>query len=164
MEEPEEQARRPIRRRGAPAVPRRDGRGIVAAAGSVDGPSRADAGAGSRIGRGTQSPIAEENARPGATDWQLTRVRPDGGGFRSPWIEGYCSKQSVRAGETIDIMVSTRSAAAVPGRDLPHGVLRRARGAARSRNSGRSRARRSRTRSPGPSNLPRVPVGALDRG
>ncbi len=28
-------------------------------------------------------------------------------GFRSPWIEGYCSKQSVKAGEAIDIMVST---------------------------------------------------------
>lgn len=51
--------------------------------------------------------IAEENAKPGATDWQLTRVRPDGDGFRTPWIEGYCSKQSVSAGETIDLMVST---------------------------------------------------------
>jgi hypothetical protein len=31
--------------------------------------------------------------------------KPDG--MRSPWIEGYCSRQSVQAGETIDIMVST---------------------------------------------------------
>ena len=54
--------------------------------------------------------IGTENARPGATDWQLTRVRVDGDGFRSPWIEGYCSKQSVKAGETIDIMVSTAPA------------------------------------------------------
>jgi hypothetical protein len=51
--------------------------------------------------------IREENAKPGALDWQLTRVRPDGDGFRSPWIEGYCSKQSVKAGETIDLMIST---------------------------------------------------------
>ncbi len=52
--------------------------------------------------------IAEENLKPGSTDWQLTRVRLDKtGGFRSPWIEGYCSRQSVAAGETIDIMVST---------------------------------------------------------
>jgi hypothetical protein len=51
--------------------------------------------------------IEAENALPGATDWQLTRVRADDGGFRSPWIEGYCSKQSVEAGDTIDIMVST---------------------------------------------------------
>src|SRR6185503_18870428 len=27
-----------------------------------------------------------------------------------PWIEGYCSKQSVSAGESIDIMVSTNPA------------------------------------------------------
>jgi hypothetical protein len=51
--------------------------------------------------------IAEENGKPGATDWQLTRVRADGSGYRSPWIEGYCSRQSVEAGETIEIMVST---------------------------------------------------------
>ncbi len=50
--------------------------------------------------------VVEENHKPGA-DWQLTRVRADGDGFRSPWIEGYCSKQSVAAGESIDIMVST---------------------------------------------------------
>ncbi|RCS46434.1 hypothetical protein DTL42_15875 [Bremerella cremea] len=52
------------------------------------------------------SPIVQENARPGADDWQLTRVRVDGAGFRSPWIEGYCSKQSVTVGESIDVMVS----------------------------------------------------------
>jgi len=51
--------------------------------------------------------ISEENKKTGATDWQLTRVRADKDGFRSSWIEGYCSKQSVRAGEVIDIMVST---------------------------------------------------------
>ena len=52
--------------------------------------------------------IAEENARPGSTDWQLTRVRLDqAGGFRSASIEGYCSRQSVSAGESIEIMVST---------------------------------------------------------
>lgn len=52
--------------------------------------------------------IERENARPGATDWQLTRVRLDGiDGFRCPWIEGYCSSQSVQAGESLDIMVST---------------------------------------------------------
>jgi len=51
--------------------------------------------------------IREENKKPGALDWQLTRVRADRDGFRSPWIEGYCSKQSVKAGEAIDLMVST---------------------------------------------------------
>lgn len=53
--------------------------------------------------------IARENAKPGATDWQLTRVRLDENrGFRSSDIEGYCSRQSVAAGEKLDIMVSTR--------------------------------------------------------
>jgi hypothetical protein len=51
--------------------------------------------------------IRRENTKLGATDWQLTRVRADKAGFRSPWIEGYCSKQSVLAGESIDVMVST---------------------------------------------------------
>ena len=54
--------------------------------------------------------IIEENAKEGSRDWQLTRVRADGGNYRSPWIEGYCSRQSVLAGETIDIMVSANPA------------------------------------------------------
>jgi hypothetical protein len=52
--------------------------------------------------------IARENANPGATDWQLTRPRLDAtAGFRSPWIEGYCSRQSVKAREKIAFLVST---------------------------------------------------------
>ena len=57
--------------------------------------------------RRTENAVARENEQDGARDWQLTRVRVDSGQFRSPWIEGYCSRQSVSAGETIDIMVST---------------------------------------------------------
>ena len=56
------------------------------------------------------NPIELENRREGARDWQLTRVRVDLDGFRSPMIEGYCSRQSVAAGETIDIMVSAEPA------------------------------------------------------
>ena len=56
--------------------------------------------------------IAQENAKPGSNDWQLTRVRLDKNlGFRSPLIEGYFSKQSVKAGESLDIFVSTKPAA-----------------------------------------------------
>ncbi len=55
--------------------------------------------------------IRKENAKPGARDWQLTRVKLDEPtGVRTSLIEGYCSKQSVAAGETIDIMVSTKPA------------------------------------------------------
>lgn len=53
------------------------------------------------------NPTASENCCPGANDWQLTRVRVDQSGFRSPWIEGYCNLQSAQAGETIEIKVST---------------------------------------------------------
>lgn len=56
--------------------------------------------------------IQQENAREGARDWQLTRVKVPGGGCRSASIEGYCSKQSVEAGDTIDMMVSTNPARA----------------------------------------------------
>ena len=56
--------------------------------------------------------IRQENAKPGA-DFQLTRVMLDSmKGFRAANIEGYCSKQSVRAGESIDFFVSTRPEAA----------------------------------------------------
>ena len=58
----------------------------------------------------TPNLIQRENQLTGSQDWQLTRVRVDSGQYRSPWIEGYCSKQSVAAGETIDIKVSTRPA------------------------------------------------------
>ncbi len=61
-----------------------------------------------------QNPIQIENAKEGSRDWQLTRVRVQpakgaapGSAYRSALIEGYCSKQSVAAGDTLDIMVST---------------------------------------------------------
>jgi len=56
--------------------------------------------------------VAEENRKPGALDWQLTRVRLDKpGGVRASAIEGYASKQSVLVGESIDLMVSTATPA-----------------------------------------------------
>ena len=56
--------------------------------------------------------ITTENAREGSRDWQLTRMRLDKNeGFRSPLIEGYCSRQSVRIGEVLDIFVSTKPTA-----------------------------------------------------
>lgn len=57
------------------------------------------------------NPIVIENAKAGTSDWQLTRVRLDrSDGCRSALIEGYCSRQSVEAGEKIEIMVSTQPA------------------------------------------------------
>ncbi len=55
--------------------------------------------------------IADENRREGALDWQLSRVRlTKPGGIRAFGIEGYCSRQSVLAGESLDIFVSTNPA------------------------------------------------------
>ncbi|MCP4313622.1 MAG: hypothetical protein GY790_20405 [Bacteroidetes bacterium] len=55
-----------------------------------------------------QNLIQIENARPGTRDWMLTNtyIDPDTW-WRSPRIEGYCSEMSVRAGDTLKIMVST---------------------------------------------------------
>lgn len=51
--------------------------------------------------------IVKENKKVGSLDWQLTRVKPDDKLYRTPLIEGYCSKQSLKRGESLDIMVST---------------------------------------------------------
>ncbi len=52
--------------------------------------------------------VHRENARPGTTAWQLSKVRTNTGkGFRTSLIEGYCSHQSVEAGDTLRIFVST---------------------------------------------------------
>jgi hypothetical protein len=54
------------------------------------------------------NPIVQENQRPGTRDWMLreTRVEP-ASRYRCPWIEGYCSHRSVRAGDTVTFHVST---------------------------------------------------------
>lgn len=55
--------------------------------------------------------IRDENRKPGTTDWLLKNVWIDPKTrYRSPRIEGYCSHTSLRAGETLKIMVSTNPA------------------------------------------------------
>ena len=69
-------------------------------------------------GKPSKSPksdlIQRENAKLGTRDWLLTKTRtvpgkinnyPDSMGVVR-WIEGYCSANSVRAGEKLQIMVS----------------------------------------------------------
>jgi len=77
---------------------------------SVAGPLGDAMADGPKPAAGKRNPIVEENQKEGSLDWQLTRVRVDSAGFRSPWIEGYCSRQSVEAGDEIDIFVSTNPA------------------------------------------------------
>jgi hypothetical protein len=52
--------------------------------------------------------VRSENEKPGTAEWMLenTRVDPKTK-YRCPWIEGYCSHTSLRAGDTLSIMVST---------------------------------------------------------
>jgi hypothetical protein len=52
--------------------------------------------------------IRAENERAGTTDWMLTDTRVDPKTkYRCPWVEGYCSQTSLRAGDTLAVMVST---------------------------------------------------------
>ena len=74
-------------------------------------------GAPKNPGKPSKSPksdlIQRENAKPGTRDWLLTKTRTVPGKInsillngRSQVIEGYCSANSVRAGEKLQIMVS----------------------------------------------------------
>ncbi|MEA2693185.1 MAG: hypothetical protein QOJ16_2572 [Acidobacteriota bacterium] len=55
--------------------------------------------------------IRSENAKPGTTDWLLTRTEVDPATkYRCPAIEGYCSRTSLKAGERLSIFVSTNPA------------------------------------------------------
>lgn len=58
--------------------------------------------------RQTPDLIRRENQRQGTRDWMLgnTRVDPQTK-YRCPRIEGYCSRTSLRAGETLEFCVST---------------------------------------------------------
>src|SRR2546425_1123456 len=52
--------------------------------------------------------VLRENRRPGTRDWLLTKTGIDPKTkYRCPWIEGYCSRTSVRAGESLELFVST---------------------------------------------------------
>ncbi len=82
----------------------------VAAATAATATTTPNTATAAPAGRRTNNPVKRENTKPGALDWQLTRVRTDREGFRSTWIEGYCSHQSVKAGDRLSIMVSARPA------------------------------------------------------
>ncbi|MEO8428836.1 MAG: hypothetical protein ABI651_17185, partial [Verrucomicrobiota bacterium] len=55
--------------------------------------------------------VRRENEKPGTRDWLLQKTRIDPKTkYRCPWIEGYCSRTSVRAGNEISFFVSTNPA------------------------------------------------------
>src|SRR6266542_4914304 len=83
------------------------GLGAVAA---LSGCATADKTAEGRVAHSAADPdkIRRENARPGTRDWLLQKTAIDPKTkYRCPWIEGYCSRTSARAGESIGIHVST---------------------------------------------------------
>ncbi len=68
-------------------------------------------------GERTRDLIRTENARRGTTAWRLANPRIDPTArFRCPWVEGFFSHASARAGDTITLHVSTRPAARVAAR------------------------------------------------
>lgn len=75
--------------------------------GTKPGPDRAAAGA-APVGARDGDRVRRENEKAGTKEWLLanTRIDPQTK-YRCPWIEGYCSRTSVRAGERIDFHVST---------------------------------------------------------
>lgn len=101
-------------------VPRRDLLKGAAAAGlglSAFGPNATNGAQGPPAS--SSDVIRKENAKPGTRDWLLTKTltdptrgRSNVTSGRSQSIEGYCSATSVRAGEKLQIMVSTSEATA----------------------------------------------------
>jgi hypothetical protein len=96
-----------------PEQPRPNRRSVLAGAAAAGLAALVDPAG--RILNGATPPrrdlVRSENEKPGTTDWLLksTRVDPKTK-YRCPWIEGYCSANSVKAGDTLEIMVSTNPA------------------------------------------------------
>jgi hypothetical protein len=58
--------------------------------------------------KGNPSSIWAENLKPGTTDWMLSKTTIDPGAkYRCPWIEGFCSRTSIGAGQRLTLFVST---------------------------------------------------------
>jgi len=80
----------------------------TAAAGSLAGAIYSPGGRAHETTPADPDRIRRENDRPGTRDWMTTNVRVDPETkYRSPWIEGFASRTSVRPGESITLHVST---------------------------------------------------------
>lgn len=78
--------------------------GVLPGCSAPDGP----AGSPAAVTKRRSDLIREENEKPGTKDWVLKKPAIDRAiKHRCPWIEGYFSRASVRAGETITLHVST---------------------------------------------------------
>jgi hypothetical protein len=89
-----------------PRVTRREALKGLAAAGATAAISGC-----ATLESGRSDVIQRENARPGTRDWLLTSTRIDPATkWRCPWIEGYCSHNSLRTGDELTVFVSTNPA------------------------------------------------------
>jgi hypothetical protein len=62
----------------------------------------------------TADRVRRENEREGTLDWMLSNTRVDPATrWRCPWIEGYASRTSYRAGERVDLFLSANPASKV---------------------------------------------------
>jgi hypothetical protein len=65
-------------------------------------------------GDDVESPVVRENRQTGTLDWMLSTTRTDPATrYRCPWIEGYVSRTSLRAGETINFHLSANPESSV---------------------------------------------------
>lgn len=103
----------------SPTISRRDflkgvaSLGIVSLFSNYAYPEKDSGGATRKSVFGESGLIRRENEKPGTRDWMLTNTRIDPAtAFRCPWIEGYCSRTSVRSGEKISFFVSTNPVSA----------------------------------------------------
>src|SRR5437667_6340694 len=84
------------------------GLGAIAALSGCVYAAKESAGVSRKSAVGRRDLIRRENEKAGTRDWLLTNTRVDPKTkYRCPWIEGYCSRTSVRAGESIGFNVST---------------------------------------------------------
>ena len=71
------------------------GAGVTVAIGSLSGCTH--------LAQPPRDFIRRENSKKGTTDWLLTNTRVDPKAqYRCPWIEGYCSRTSVRACSSVE--------------------------------------------------------------
>lgn len=103
--------------RSKPIIPRRDLHKSAAAIGLGLSTNSLSLGKSLTRTAAKNRVIESENAKPGTKDWLLTKTHTVPGKInkildngRCEVIEGYCSANSIRAGEKIRIMVSTKPA------------------------------------------------------
>src|SRR6266511_2343887 len=78
------------------------GLGAMAALSSCDYVEKDSGGVTRKSVADQKDLVRRENEKAGTRDWLLTNTRVDPNtNYRCPWIEGYCSRTSVRVGESI---------------------------------------------------------------